>query len=147
MDCLLIIKGCTMNIDESIVLKKALVVDDDPSSLLIMEHVLEKYDVNVITANNGQEAIERLKTDKDFDIIITDVIMPVMNGVDLCSHLNHSFPILVISSDESVEEMDEIAEFSDAYIDKHRTKEFLLKASKAAIQRWQDGNHHLLKSA
>jgi PAS domain S-box-containing protein len=59
---------------------KALFVEDDEASLMAGQRMLEKSGYSVITANDGQEAL-RLLEGQDFDFILMDIQMPVMDGV------------------------------------------------------------------
>lgn len=58
----------------------ALVVDDSPVSVLLMEKVLEKEGYNVVKAMNGLEAINAY-TNNLIDIVIMDIQMPIMDGL------------------------------------------------------------------
>jgi two-component system, chemotaxis family, response regulator PixH len=67
-------------------MSKILVVDDMQAELeLICQH-LTKAGHTTITANNGEEALDRAKTHQP-DAIVTDWMMPVMGGLELCRHL------------------------------------------------------------
>ncbi len=59
-----------------------LVVDDEPEFRIIMRSVLRAEGMDVILAEHGQEALEKLKETK-FDLVITDIYMPVMDGIKL----------------------------------------------------------------
>lgn len=59
--------------------KKILLVDDSPTELQIMGDFLAKNGYTVITAGNGEEAIDKAKAEHP-DLILMDVIMPGMNG-------------------------------------------------------------------
>ncbi len=60
-----------------------LVVDDEPKVLRITRLSLEKMGYRVETANDGQEALERLR-EEPFDVLVTDINMPRMSGEELC---------------------------------------------------------------
>jgi CheY-like chemotaxis protein len=57
-----------------------LVVDDEPEYRLIMRSVLMSEGYDVLLAENGEEALERLK-DAQVDIVVSDIYMPVMDGI------------------------------------------------------------------
>lgn len=68
---------------------KILVVEDEKDTLFILNKLLSKNDYEVVTATNGQEALEML--DKDMpDVIVADWTMPVMDGLELCSIVKKS---------------------------------------------------------
>ncbi len=63
---------------------KILVVEDEKDTLFILNKLLTKNDYTVLSATNGQEAIELLETEVP-DVIIADWTMPVMDGLELCN--------------------------------------------------------------
>lgn len=76
-----------------------LVVDDDRSILSTLSEMLSELRLNPVTAADGMEAIEKIKTQK-IDLIITDLVMPKMDGLELIQRsrqLNANIPIAVIS--------------------------------------------------
>ena len=64
-------------------MKKALIVDDIKENLYLLESLLKAYSYKTITANNGAEALG-LALKEPPDIIISDILMPVMDGYTLC---------------------------------------------------------------
>ncbi|MGY6522859.1 MAG: response regulator [Mongoliitalea sp.] len=69
---------------------KVLVVDDDAVARLILKKVFEKENHKVFTASDGIEALEVLALEKDFNVVITDIMMPNMDGLMLLSELKKS---------------------------------------------------------
>lgn len=69
---------------------KILLVDDDSVHLLILRKIFEKYQDEVVIAHNGKEALQHLEFDSEFDIILTDIMMPVMDGIEFLGHLKES---------------------------------------------------------
>jgi DNA-binding NtrC family response regulator len=65
---------------------KVLVIDDDIVMLNAINHILCKNGYEVETANNGKEGIEKIE-EKDFDLVITDIIMPHHNGLAILSRV------------------------------------------------------------
>ena len=66
--------------------KKILIVDDEPHIRLLLEQTLEEledYDVEFFTAENGEVALEQVQAHHP-DLIFLDVMMPKMNGFDVC---------------------------------------------------------------
>ena len=67
---------------------RILLVDDDDVSLLFADEVLRKAGYDVVTAMNGEEALNLYKQDeKNIDLVLTDIIMPKMNGLELAEEL------------------------------------------------------------
>ncbi|MDI1321772.1 MAG: response regulator [Algoriphagus sp.] len=69
---------------------RVLVVDDDSLHLLILRKIFEKGNDSVVVAHNGVEALEVLEKDSGFNIILTDIMMPFMDGVELLVNLKKS---------------------------------------------------------
>jgi HAMP domain-containing protein/CheY-like chemotaxis protein/signal transduction histidine kinase len=68
--------------DESLIGKKVLVVDDDVRNIFAISSILERHGMDVITANNGQEAIEKVEADKGLAVVLMDIMMPGMDGYE-----------------------------------------------------------------
>ncbi|MEZ0128999.1 response regulator, partial [Flavobacterium sp. LBUM151] len=62
--------------------KKVLLVDDDVRNLFALTTALERYGLDVISAESGQEAIDLLNVDKEIDIVLMDIMMPEMDGYE-----------------------------------------------------------------
>jgi signal transduction histidine kinase/CheY-like chemotaxis protein/HAMP domain-containing protein len=62
--------------------RKVLVVDDDVRNIFAMTSVLEKEEMQVLAAENGQAAIDLLQSHSDVDIVLMDIMMPGMDGFD-----------------------------------------------------------------
>jgi DNA-binding NtrC family response regulator len=72
--------------------KKVLIVDDDRVILRIITNALKAYsELTVITAMHGKEAIALLDKE-EIDMVVTDLYMPVLNGLQLLSYMNKNFP-------------------------------------------------------
>jgi CheY-like chemotaxis protein len=69
--------------------KRVLVVDDEPDIRLFMRMILEKHGYLVLEASNGQSALELLESQEAGGVscVITDYLMPHMNGLELCDEL------------------------------------------------------------
>ncbi len=66
--------------------KRLLLIDDDPNLILLVKDYLEFRGYEVVTAENGREALEVLEHDIP-DMIICDVMMPEMDGYSLVKHV------------------------------------------------------------
>jgi CheY-like chemotaxis protein len=60
--------------------RKILIVEDDLSSKLYLNKILEKTEVTILNAGDGQEAIDILLANPDTDIVLMDIQLPVMDG-------------------------------------------------------------------
>ncbi|MDB5118962.1 MAG: response regulator [Sphingobacteriales bacterium] len=72
--------------------KKVLVVDDNPNFLTILKSQLEQWELTPVTALSGKEALSILSEDKDFSLVITDMLMPEMDGMQLASEIKKIAP-------------------------------------------------------
>lgn len=85
-----------------------LAVDDDMINLKLLKSMLTKNpDVKeVLEAKNGADAIGHIKARSDIDIILLDIIMPVMNGIEMLKVVRSDenikqVPIIVLTTDET----------------------------------------------
>jgi two-component system chemotaxis response regulator CheY len=90
-------------------LRKVLVVDDSPLIHQMYRLVLSKYGCEIVDAMNGQEALEVLARNPDVQLILLDINMPVMNGVQFLEKggttgIPQRHPIIVISTEGKEED-------------------------------------------
>lgn len=86
-----------------------LLVDDEANILKLMEIWLKRAGFGVITAMNGEEALAKLKKE-DIDLIVADVMMPVMDGFTLVETLRaegKTIPVILATAKESIEDKKE----------------------------------------
>jgi CheY-like chemotaxis protein len=62
--------------------KKVLVVDDDMRNIFALSAVLEEHEMTVVSADNGRDAIDILLDDPEVDIVLMDIMMPEMDGME-----------------------------------------------------------------
>jgi CheY-like chemotaxis protein len=77
--------------------KKILIVEDDLSSRLYLNKILEKAGVVIVNAGDGQEAVNVAFANPDLDIILMDIQLPVMDGYSALSKIretNKSIPVI-----------------------------------------------------
>jgi len=84
-----------------------LVVDDDPSNLILMDRMLGK-DYNIQKASNGQEAID-LAFANPPDLILVDVMMPIMDGFEVCRRIKENastihVPVIFITGKNEIKD-------------------------------------------
>lgn len=63
---------------------KILIIDDDRISVLVLKRNLEKWGHEVVTAASGQEGLDRLRQDEDIAMLVTDWMMPGLDGLEVC---------------------------------------------------------------
>jgi CheY-like chemotaxis protein len=118
-----------------------LLVDDEPKVLDICERFLRSLDYSVLTAKNGQEALETYEKNKpNVDIVVIDMIMPGMNGRELFEQLKAKDPSLraLVSTGYSLEGevSDLMAQGCKGYIQ----KPFSIRVLAKEIRRILDGS-------
>lgn len=89
--------------------KNILVVDDTPDTVYLLRITLEQANYRVTTAENGQQALECTAKDRP-DLILMDIAMPVMSGLDALQHLKGNaatadIPVVLLTAQDSYEEM------------------------------------------
>ncbi len=85
-----------------------LAIDDDFINLKLIHSMLKKNDKveKVIEAKNGLEALNIVKSNNDIDIILLDIKMPIMNGIEFMENLQlipekKDIPVIVLTTDET----------------------------------------------
>ncbi|HEY0067305.1 MAG TPA: response regulator, partial [Flavisolibacter sp.] len=83
--------------------KSILVVDDDVRNLFALTTAFERYNMKVITAESGQEAIDILAENKNIDMVLMDIMMPEMDGYETTQkirreHKNSHLPIIAVTA-------------------------------------------------
>ncbi|HXL55263.1 MAG TPA: response regulator, partial [Chitinophagaceae bacterium] len=76
--------------------KKVLVIDDNSTNLSILKTQLEQWKMIPVLANCGKQALQILSQNTNFDLILTDMQMPGMDGVELSRQINKYYPNLPI---------------------------------------------------
>lgn len=90
-------------------LKKLLVVDDSSLIHQMYRLVMSRYNCSIVDAMNGQEALDILAQHKDVDLILLDINMPVMNGLQFLEKASamgivSRIPVIVISTEGKEED-------------------------------------------
>ena len=78
--------------------KTIVIVEDVDFNFLLLKKQLKKTNANIIWLKNGQEAVDYIKEKQKADVILMDVRMPVMNGIDatkVIKQLDNSIPIIM----------------------------------------------------
>lgn len=117
---------------------KILVVDDESRMRKLVSDFLTRKGYIVIEAGDGEEALDRFYADKDISLVILDVMMPKMNGWDVCREIrkNSKVPIIMLTakSDES-SELNGFECGADEYIAKPFSPKILTARVDALIRR------------
>lgn len=103
---------------------KLLFVEDEADLVEIITDTLKKLDANFLSAKNGQEALDLVEANHDIDIIITDINMPVMNGLVMIKELKrrgYNMPVIIMSAHT---ETDYINKAKELGVDNYLLKPF-----------------------
>ncbi len=103
---------------------KLLFVEDEKDLLSIISGALTKLQANFLTASNGLEALKVIEQNPDIDVIVTDINMPYMNGLDMIKILKdkgNTTPIVIMSAHTEMEYVDRAKEYG---IDNYLLKPF-----------------------
>ena len=116
---------------------RIMIVDDDPQIRRVLRTALVAQDYEVVDARNGEEALEKIR-DERLDLVILDMNMPRMNGLETCRIIRSSSDIAIIMLTVRNAESDKV-EALDAGADDYMTKPFgspeLLARIRAALRR------------
>jgi len=120
--------------------KKVLLVDDSKSILHAVTSILKSKHYHVVTKDDGIKAKEALENDH-FDLVISDVDMPGINGLDLCSWIKsrketaHT-PVIILSSRESDRDIEEgFRVGADAYVSKSTARDELATVMESVLNK------------
>ena len=83
-------------------MKKVLLVDDSKTVLMMEQMVLKKKEYEILTASDGEEGVRRALADRP-DVILMDVVMPRMSGLEACRRLRQeettrNIPIIMVTT-------------------------------------------------
>ena len=117
---------------------KILVVDDEDRMRKLVKDFLTRKQYKVIEAENGEEAIDLFVEHNDFDLIILDVMMPKMDGWEVCREIRKVSKVPIIMLTAKGEESDELLGFElgvDEYISKPFSPRILVARVDALLRR------------
>ena len=119
-------------------MKKVLIVDDEQSILTLLKYSLEKEGYEVIQAEDGQAGLE-LAMNHQLDFIILDLMLPKMDGMDVCKNLRQNkinTPILMLTAkDDELEKIIGLELGADDYMTKPFSPREVLARMKAILRR------------
>ena len=120
--------------------KKILVIEDDPDIVELLKHYLQKEGFKLKDASDGFSGLKAAKTG-DFDLIILDIMLPELDGLEVCKELRadpkiKSIPIIMLTA--KIEEADKIVGLelgADDYVTKPFSPKELIARVKALLRR------------
>lgn len=111
-----------------------LCVDDEPVSLLVRSRVLEKAGHEVITASSGADALRTLQS-RSVDMVLTDLLMPVMTGIELTRFIKQEYPNLPVVLFSGVNELPQDELLADLFLSKLEGPEILCEKVAEVLHR------------
>jgi len=119
--------------------KNILIVDDDSRNIFTLTSLLENMDAEVLSAFNGEEALEVLKEEDKIDIILMDIMMPIMDGLEAIKTIKATpeykdIPIIAVTAKTMPQDKEECLEAgADDYLPKPLSNNALISTIKAWI--------------
>ncbi|TML22907.1 MAG: response regulator transcription factor, partial [Actinobacteria bacterium] len=130
---------------------RILVVDDERAVRDSLRRALELEGYEIELAGDGREALYRLDSDSQPDAIILDVLMPGLDGLEVCKRIRatgNAVPVLMLTARDAVENRVEgLDAGADDYVTKPFALEELLARVRALIRRSTDGTDEKLRFA
>ncbi len=114
-----------------------LLVDDDPNILQVAGFAVNKAGYHTITAKNGKQALELFRAEQP-DLIVLDIVMPEMDGVEVCRQIRaeSDLPVIFLSSmDDDVDRIVGLELGADDYVTKPFSPRELVARIKAVLRR------------
>lgn len=129
---------------------KILVVDDESRMRKLVKDFLTKKNFQVLEAGNGEEAMDIFYEEKDIALIILDVMMPKMDGWEVCREIRKNSKVPIIMLTARSDERDELLGFDlgvDEYISKPFSPKILVARVEAILRRTGQNNPEDMISA
>ena len=124
---------------------KVMVVDDEARMRKLVKDFLVKDNFNVIEAADGEEALGKFYEDKDIALILLDVMMPKMDGWQVCREIRKESKVPIIMLTARGDERDELLGFDlgvDEYISKPFSPKILVARVEAILRRTNQMNQN-----
>ena len=121
---------------------KILVVDDEPAVTDLLAYNLRKAGYEILLAADGSEALRQARTSSP-DLILLDLMIPEVNGLDVCRELRKTSNVPIIMLTARGEEIDRVVGLelgADDYVSKPFSVHELLARIKAVLRRAQQSN-------
>lgn len=117
---------------------KILVVDDESRMRKLVKDFLVRSNYEVVEAENGEQAVDIFFANKNIDLIILDVMMPIMDGYQVCREIRQYSKVPIIMLTAKSDERDELLGFElgiDEYISKPFSPKILVARVEAVLRR------------
>lgn len=116
---------------------RILIVEDEVQLARLMELELDHEGYAVKVSHNGREALELLK-EEEFDLVLLDIMLPEMDGIEVCGRLRKfsDIPVIMVTAKDAVpEKVEALDTGADDYITKPFAIEELLARIRALLRR------------
>ena len=123
---------------------KILVIDDGSRMRKLVRDFLSKKGYEVLEASNGEEAMDIFYSDKEIGLLILDVMMPKMDGWEVCREVRKTSKVPIIMLTAKADERDELLGFElgvDEYVTKPFSPKILVARVEAILRRSNMGNN------
>ncbi len=120
--------------------ERILIVDDEPEIVRVLRGYLEQAGYRVLTAYDGAEGLRRARQDSP-DLVILDLMLPAMDGIDVCRVLRHSSDVPIIMVTARVEETDRVLGLelgADDYVTKPFSPREVVARVRAVLRRYRN---------
>jgi signal transduction histidine kinase len=114
-------------------IKKILIVEDSATQAMHLEMVLEEKGYEVLHGKDGKDALQILEDNKDVDIIITDVVMPIMDGYEFCGNVKKNpntqdIPVILLTQLSNPDDVIKgLQAGADNFVSKPYSEDFLFE--------------------
>jgi len=120
---------------------KILIVDDEPDIREVVSVLLGSEGYQVVQAENGGSAVEMVYADKSIDLVILDIMMPGMTGVETCEMIRKrsTVPILFLTAkSQDQDKVDAYSQGGDDYLVKPFSQTELIMKVKSLLRRYKE---------
>jgi two-component system alkaline phosphatase synthesis response regulator PhoP len=126
--------------------KKVLVVDDEKKICDLLEAYLKKDGYEVVTAYEGRQALEIIKKQNP-DLVVLDLNLPEMDGLDVCKTLRgwSKIPVIMLTArDEETDKIIGLELGADDYVTKPFSPREIVARVKAVLRRLEEGSNPMI---
>lgn len=117
---------------------RVLIVDDSPTEVYILKNMLEKNGFQTLTANSGEEGVQKAREEKP-DLILMDVVMPGLNGFQATRQISRdpetsAIPIIIVTTkDQETDKVWGLRQGARDYVTKPANERELIEKIKTAL--------------